>query len=314
MKAILKPLLAIIVAAAATSCGPSKYMMHLEMRYPSKAGVELAGKNVSIVYLENGSALQDGFNASMAEGMATTLENDYGTGQGSVGIYRMPRSLSGDYASKDSLTNILMDTGSDVVFLLDTVTFGEMTVGGPSKVSYKTVKDSSYVNSGSIPTTVKIYCFDAMNKAEDVKTFGGTMVSQTSVYSAGNLSQQELLSRAYSALPAEGYTAGELVGASFISQWKVEGYSVIYFDSVKWMEALEKADQLDWKGAMDIWFTFVDSSDIMKRSCAAYNIALACYMLGDYSLAEDWLDISDKEAELPMSSVLRKRIQGRICL
>jgi hypothetical protein len=311
MKSILKAFLAVSAALAAVSCGPSKYMMHLEMRYPSKAGIELAGKNVSVVYLENGKQIQDGFNASMAEGLAYTIENDYGTGEGSVGIYRMTRSASGDYSSKDTLTNLLIDTGADVVFLLDTVKLGEMTVGGPSKVAYKTVKDSSVVNVGSVPFTVKIYAYDAMNKQEEIKSFGGTSVAQASVYSAGNLTPGQLRTKAYEVLPSEGFSAGELVGASFKSQWKVEGYSVAYFDSSKWIKALEKADQLDWKGAMDIWFELLETNDVMKRSCASYNIALACYMLGDYKLAEDWLDLSDKETELPMSVSLRKRIDSR---
>lgn len=311
MKAILKVMTAVSALLATVSCGPSRYMMHLEMRYPSKAGVELAGKNVSVVYLENGSRLKDRFNAGMAEGLASVIEEDYGTGEGSVGIYRMPRSASGDYSSKDTLTNLLIDTGSDVVLLLDTVKFGEMTVGGPSKVTYRTVKDSSVVNVGSIPFTVKLYGYDAMNDNEDVKTFGGTSVAQASVYSDGNLNKDELYAMAYKALPSEGFSAGELVGDSFRSQWKVEGYSVLYFDSLKWKEALEKADDLDWKGAMDIWFGLLDTNDVMKRSCASYNIALACYMLGDYKLASDWLDLSDKETELPVSATLRKRIQSR---
>ena len=85
----------------------------------------------------------------------------------------------------------------------------------------------------------------------------------------------------------------------------------IYFDSQKWIDALEKADSFDWKGAMDIWFELMNSKDILKRSSAAYNIALSCYMLGDFKLAEEWLDISDKESELPLSASLRKRINSR---
>ena len=48
--------------------------MHLETRQPSKAGVDLAGKNLSVIYLEDGRAVQDGFNAYMAEGFASYLE------------------------------------------------------------------------------------------------------------------------------------------------------------------------------------------------------------------------------------------------
>ena len=42
------------------------------------------------------------------------------------------------------------------------------------------------------------------------------------------------------------------------------------------------------------------------------NIAVACYMLGDYALASDWLDRSDKDNKLPLSAALRKRIETRL--
>ena len=293
------------------ACAPSKYTMHLETRYPSKSGLDLAGKNVSVIYLENGTEFKDGFSASMAESLAYNLEKDYGTGEGSVGVFRMTKSAGGDYASKDTLFNLLMDTGSDLVFLIDTIRFGEMTVGGPSKVSYATVPDSSTVNLGSIPFNLRLYSYDAMNASEEVKNFGGTAIAQPEVYSNGTLSSEQLKAGAYKALPAEGWAAGEMLSKSFASQWKVEGYSIIYFDSPKWIAAAEKADQLDWKGAMDIWFELLDSKDVLKRSSAAYNIALSCYMLGDYKIAEEWLDLSDKDSELPLSSALRHSIQER---
>ena len=63
---------------------------------------------------------------------------------------------------------------------------------------------------------------------------------------------------------------------------------------------------------MDLWFGLLDTNDPMKRSCAEYNIALACYMLGDYNLAGQWLERSDKDNKLPnMSDALRKRIEAR---
>ena len=293
------------------ACAPSKYTMHLETRYPSKSGLDLAGKNVSVIYLENGTEFKDGFSASMAESLAYNLEKDYGTGEGSVGVFRMTKSAGGDYASKDTLFNLLMDTGADLVFLIDTIRFGEMTVGGRSKVSYATVPDSSTVTLGSIPFNLRLYSYDAMNASEEVKNFGGTAIAQPEVYSNGTLSSEQLKAGAYKALPAEGWAAGEMLSKSFASQWKVEGYSIIYFDSPKWIAAAEKADQLDWKGAMDIWFELLDSKDVLKRSSAAYNIALSCYMLGDYKLAEEWLDLSDKDSELPLSSALRTIIEER---
>lgn len=307
----IKPFLFLTLLLGATACGPSKYTMHLEMRQPSKAGVDLSGKNVSVVYLEDGRSLQDGFNSYMAEGFAASIEKDQGTGEGSVGVYRMTRRKGGDYSSKDTLMNLLLDTGSDFIFLLDTVKLGDMTIGGASRTSYMSSADSSVINSGSIPFTLKMYSYDAMDDKEEVRQYGGTAIAQPAVFSDGNLSYDQLKVKAYDSLPAEGWSAGEMIGGAFASQWKVEGFSITYFNSQKWIDALEKADKFDWQGAMDIWFSLLDSKDLLKRSCASYNLAVACYLLGDYKLSAEWLDLSDKESELPLSASLRKRINSR---
>ncbi len=308
----MKRLLIPALLMAAVSCGPSKHAIHVEMRHPSKTGIELAGKNVSVVYLENDDAVATEFNEYMADGFAYTLEQDYGTGNGSMGVYRMRKNPSGDYSSKDSLFNILMDTGADVVFLFDTVKFGNMSVGGPSKVSYAAAPDSSYISSGSIPYTMRLYCFDAMNREEKVQAYGGTAVAAPEVYSDGTDDSTVASLKAYKALGAEGWAAGLKVAESFKSQWKHEQYSVVYFETENWYDALNKAEQYEWKAAMDVWMKLLDTNDPLKRSCAAYNMSVACYMLGDYYLASEWLDFSDTENKLPLSEAMRKRINDRI--
>lgn len=310
MKRFLLP--AIAACLMAVSCGPMKHAIHVEMRHPSKAGVDLAGKVVSVVYLENDDAVADDFNEAMADGFAYSLEEDYGTGNGSIGIYRMRKSDGGNYASKDSLFNILMDTGADIVFLFDTVSFGNITVGGPSKVAYKTSPDSSYVNSASIPFTMKMYCYDGMNKDDKVQAFGGTSMARMEVYSNGKDDSTIARAKAFKALGAEGWNAGKEVAESFRSQWKHEQYSIVYYDNEKWYKALMQAEQYDWKGAIDTWITLLQTNDLMKRSCAEFNISVACYMLGDYQLAKEWLDRSDEDNKLPISDAMRKRIDARL--
>ena len=222
------------------------------------------------------------------------------------------RCLDGaDYSKKDSLFNILMDTGSDIVFLFDTVRFGTMTVGGPSRVSYPSSLDSAYVSNGSVPYTMKLYCYDGMNKEDKVQAYGGTSTARPEVYSNGKDDSTVALSKAWKSLGIEGWDAGVKVADSFKSQWKHEQYSIVYYDAEKWYDALGKADQYDWKGAIDIWMKLLDVNDPMKRACAEYNISVACYMLGDYALAVEWLDLSDKENKLPISDALRKRIEAR---
>lgn len=258
-----------------SACAPSRHAVQVEMRYPSKSGIELAGKIVSVVYLTDGNKVGDEFNASMAEGFACALEKDYATGEGSVGVFSL-QDTGGRYSQKDTLVNLLMDTGCDVVFLFDKAAI---------------VQSGDDLNKFNI----KLYCFDAMNKVENVYNFVGSKVV--------NIKTENIAKEAKS--------AGEVFAGSFMSQWKHEQYSIVYYENEKWYSALIRAEAYDWKGAMEIWMNLLSSSDMLKKSCAEYNIAVACYMLGDYQLASEWLDQSDKDNKLPLSEALRKRIDTR---
>lgn len=258
-----------------SACGPSRHAVQVEMRYPSKSGIDLFGKVVSVVYVTDGNETGDTFNSSMAEGFAVELEKDYGTGEGSVGVYRL-QDRGGSYSQKDTLINLLMDTGCDVVFVFDKV--------GVQGVGENTFKFN-----------IKLYCFDAMNKDEKVFSFIGN----------------DVVNVASDDLSKEANNTGEIVAETFKSQWKHEQYSIVYYENEKWYDALLRAENYDWKGAMDIWMAQLSTNDLYKRSCAEYNIAVACYMLGDYDLATEWLDRSDQDNMLPVSDAMRKRINTR---
>lgn len=308
-----KTLIAIsAVCLTLASCAPMKHAVHVEMRHPSRSGVDLAGKDISVVYLETDNTVANTFSEGMADGFAYTLEQDYGTGEGSVGIYRMRMSENGNYASRDSLFNILMDTGADVVFLFDTVRLGTIVIGGSTRVASPSSQDSSYVSRATMPYTMKLFCFDAMDQKEEVKAFGGTSVARPDIYSDGKRTSGELMKTAMKNIDSDGWNAGVLVADSFKSQWKHEQYSIVYYETEKWYDALVKAEQYDWKGAMEIWLGLLDTGDLMKRACAEFNISVACYMLGDYHLASEWLDRSDEDNKLPISDAMRKRIDQRM--
>jgi len=307
VKRFILPLLLL----ALCSCGPSRHAVQVEMRYPSKAGIDLVGKTVSIVYLQNKDDAAAQFNANMADGFAYALENEYGTGEGSVPVFVMDRVDGTDYSSKETMSEILMDTGTDVVFLLDTVVLGQMRVESPSRIAAPVSRDSSYLSVANMPFKMKMYSFDAMDKSESVKNYGGSSAAQPMVYSDGEDSAVAQFRKAMAALPAAAWEVGKEIADSFRSQWKHEQYSLTYFDNEKWYSALDKAEEYDWKGAMDIWISLLETGDLMKRSCAEYNIAVACYMLGDYELASEWLNLSDEDNVLPQSEALHKRIDAR---
>lgn len=301
----------LLLAALAVSCGPSRHSIHVEMRHPSKSGIEFAGKNVAVVYLENDNPYSNGLAEGISDGLAYSLEQDYGTGSGSIGVYRMRVISGGSYSSRDTLINLLLDTGSDVVFMMDTLATGAFTMGGPTSVASPSSRDSSYISTGSLPFTMKLYCYDAMDKEDKVYTFSGSSVAVPFAYSDGTASLDSIQERAIASLPELGFEAGMTLSSTFKAQWKHEQYSIVYFDSPQWLKALDYAEAYEWKMAIDVWINLLDTNDMLKRSCAAYNLAVATYMLGDYDLASEWLDRSDDDNKLPLSDALRKRINDR---
>ena len=46
---MMKRLFALFLVLVAVSCGPARHVVNVEMRYPSKSGLELAGKTISIL-------------------------------------------------------------------------------------------------------------------------------------------------------------------------------------------------------------------------------------------------------------------------
>ena len=199
MRRFLIPLLS--VALMVVSCGPSRHAIYLEMRYPSKSGLDLAGKVISVVYMENDDEQGNLFNESMADAFAYNLEKDYGTGEGSIGIYKMRSEEDVDYADRDRMLDLLVDTDADVVFLFDTLKLGPI------------------LSDGSTQFSMSLHCFDGMDKDDQVHTYKG---SSAAVLSDG------------------GSKSGTTISSSFKSQWKNEQYSLMYFDSEKWYKALHR--------------------------------------------------------------------------
>lgn len=265
-------LLVILGITLVISCAPSRYVLDVEMRHPSKAGVDLTGKNVTFVYGQEGVFPNDLFMESMADGFAWNLKDRYKESVGEVNVCGL-RSAP-DYANRDSMLNLLVETGADVVFLLDKITLNGSTF--------------SFI----------LKCYDAMYHGDNLQLFSGNSVVES-------MSGNEVVKD-------EGWDAGKTIATAFEPQWKHEQYSLYYFESSDWYTALEKAEIFDWKGAMDIWMKRLEGADPLKRACAAYNIATACYMMGDYHLAARWLDSADRLADLLVSEGLRKRINARI--
>lgn len=147
-----------------------------------------------------------------------------------------------------------------------------------------TITESTY--------SVPLYCYDSMAKRDTLLAFDvhGILGNSKDLYQSG-------------------LSVGASMSNSFISQWVEETYSIYYLNSNRWLLAAEYAANCKWKEAMEQWIECLKTNDPYVRSCAEYNIALACYMTSKKQLALDWLEMSDRDYKLNQTKNLRNKIQ-----
>ena len=296
-------------ALVAGACSPQTFTLSVDMRHPSKAGVDLARKSMSIVYMDNGTA-DSTFSNHVASSLARSLEAEYFGGDEAIGVYKVPE----DSVSLDLMHRLVMDTGDDVVFLLGPPTFGEVALAGKQPVEKATSVDSAFVVQAQIPYNARIFVYDSMGKEDQMYVFRGSSILRSSFYDNGTTADEFLLKRASEEKLSGADYVGAQVSNRFAPTWKTENYTLYYFEgfnSDEWVRAIGYAYETRWNKAADIWMRLVKTGNRDKCACACYNLAVAFYMMGDLSLATKWLDHADQYASLALSPGLRKRIEER---
>lgn len=271
-------LLWLALPLALASCSPSAYLLDLESRAPSESGHSLAGKSMSVVYLESKDGSDSLFNNRVADALALALENEFFDGEEAVKVYNLPKEPDGNYASRDTASTYIMLLDTDVVMMLDTPEFGE--------------KNSRNL----IPVVSRLYVYDSMSEDDKVTA----LTCNTSVSSLNNASR--------------ALSVGSSLASPLKSKWKEENFTLIYYDDfdTSWITAIQHADEMEWPDAIEIWMTLSKSRNLGKASSAMYNVAVGCYVLQQYDLALEWLDRSDKTYPVSTSKDLRDRIQAKL--
>lgn len=279
MKKAFIILLSVVLTSA---CSVQAYVLNMEMRYPSASGLDVAGKDIAVVYFADGDSRNETFCNYFADGLAQGLEASMFNGEKAVNVYTLNKESEGLYASKDSLVSYVLQTGSDVVMLLDTPVFS------PSD------------SQSSLACKASMYIYDSMDKHDSVKHLAGE-----STVSEG-VNDESLFN-------SDAQYMGLDMSKKLASTWKEESLILVYFDAGdrRWISALESAYNMNWKEAMDTWIELTDSNSTSKQSCAAYNVAVACYVLGQYDLASEWLEQSEKIYPTSLAPDLRAKIEKR---
>lgn len=262
----------VAAALALAACSPQVYPLYLEVRQPSSSGLDLSRKTMGIVYMDSANPADSTFDRSAASALARALEEDYFSGAEEVGLYHTAAS---DSVSLEKMHTLVMDTEKDVVFLL-----------------------SSHLGTarsdGSLPVTTRLSVYDSMGE-DKVHRYSGSAI---------------LPAPGGADAPSQPEVVGERISARFLSKWKTEPFSLYYFDQIlsDWEAPIVHVVEGKLAKAIDAWAPLVKKGNSLQRACAAYNMAMAFYLLEDYEMSLLWLDYADKLENVPLSGGLRSRL------
>ena len=297
-----------LAALALAACSPQTLTLSVDMRHPSKSGLDLAKKTMSIVYMDDDKP-DTTFSNGVASALARSLEEDYFGGNEAIGVYKIPT----DSVSLDLMHRLVIDTGDDVVFLLGPPSFGEVALSENVALQQPVSVDSAFIAQAQIPYAAKLFVYDSMDKEDRLQVFRGNSILRTQVYSSGVTAPEFLKDKALESKELGAELVGKQISNRFVPTWKTEAYSLYYFEGWDddWVQAAYLASEMEWKKAADIWMKKIGDNSYTKRACACYNTALAFYMMGDLNLATKWLDRADQFGTPSLSPGLRKRIEAR---
>jgi len=300
-------LAALLLAAA---CSPQIYTLHLDVRQPSPSGLDLAGKSIAVVYMDSAFPADSLLDHTLASSLGGELGRDYFGNPDAVSLFHIPQA---DSVSLTLMRSLVMDTGEDVVFLLDSHLDEPVTESNRENPGAHGV-DSAFVCSFQIPLNTALYLYDSMGE-DQLRRFGGSSVLRTAVFNNGIVPEENLKDLALTQAAGESDPMGLRIASRFVSNWKTEGFSFYYFEdynSDRWEEGLEKLAGGQFAAAVDTWASFLKGNSAIQKACAAYNIGMAFYMMGDMEMATRWLDSAEKWENVTLASGLRKRIAKRL--
>ena len=203
-----------LAALALAACSPQTLTLNVDMRHPSKSGIDLARKSMSIVYMDNESA-DTTFSNGVASSLARSLEEDYFAGREAIGVYKIPA----DSVSLDLMHRLVMDTGDDVVFLLGPPAFGEVALSENAAVRNSVSVDSAVVAQAQIPYNARLFVYDSMDKQDRLQLFRGSSILRTQVFSNGVTASEFLKEKALEAKDLGADLVGKQISNRFVPTW-----------------------------------------------------------------------------------------------
>ena len=304
-------LLGLALAGCAT---PQAMMFDVEVMTPKAFVLNLDEQNASVVATYDLQKKDSTNMACIASGAATYLEEKNALEVGSVGAYTIPSDEYQGTNDKEYLEQLMMATGSPILVILDGLNLEKFRLsreynGMLGTGSFLTMKGS---------TSITVY--DAI---QDTTLFQKRVSDSILFKIPYELSLSESSVKDFiAANDSIIMTAfGQKLADHICNSWVEEEWMLIdYPDDSAWHGAYKNAMDFKWEEAIKAWIPLTEDQKPEKASYAAFNIAVACQMLGQTDLAIEWVSFARSKMDFSEARQLsqylynHKRILERLNL
>lgn len=262
------------------SCGPVINILEVDVRLPAAKPLPLLGKQLAVfipVYDSVSvidSVLLNKFSQALAEELALLTHLP----EGAVPLYshRTEDAALGTLEQPDYVYRLAVETESDMVFMVDSVTIG----------NFETLRQYLILPFQSV---VRVFDAETFEFPEYTVLYDTLAWELRLPYDANTVT---IPPAAYEDILRAAAFLGQRTARSYVDQWETQDRVVFVYDRKDWNKAYDYALAFEWDKAMHLWMELLDAGNEKEIACAAFNIALACEMQGHFDLAEEWLDLS----------------------
>ena len=221
----------------------------------------------------------------LAQGTARQLELNNALEEGAIGAFTIPAQEFRGTSDKEYLEQLMLATGSRCLFIVSNIELR------PEKIE-KSVSVGDIESFCICPIKAHIDIYDAVADTllyKKIQT--DTMYVRVPNRFTGSKQEANKYIQANDSLIRS--TFGTLIADEVSPKWIPEEWMLIdYPTDNAWHSAYKNAMDFKWEDAIKGWLPLTESENKDKASYAAFNIAVACQMLGNTDLALNWIQFA----------------------
>lgn len=278
-------IVAVIAIFTLSSCGPVRYSIDLEKKVDPEYKVDFGHSFPGVVALSQTNGEDSVILTQIAIGIAEKFEEEYSFPEGSIPIYSIVEDMA-DINDPAAVNYLHKAVGTDVLIILSSFSVGDFDVIYSDEKAYY---NNQYLDQiiVDLPYNLTINVF----KTGAEKSLAAIPVRDRVdwlLYSQDKVSEVKAIDNIREKILPSFKEIGVNAVSYFTPRWIKDTKDLFVYDNERWTDAFEFAYMFQWDKAMDIWMEEAQKSNTEKAACAAYNLSVACDVLGMEELSKDW--------------------------